>query len=93
MSVGTPGKLIASSFGLAGFAVAIVAGLSAGNSSPRILTVALVSMMACHLVGLGAGMVGENTIESYMDRYRGSRPLGSPAGDAAPKAGAQSETS
>lgn len=76
MSVGTPDKLIASSFGLAGFAIAIVAGMAAGNPSGRVLTVAIVSMIACHFVGLIAGSIGERVVDEYMVEYRAARPIG-----------------
>lgn len=80
MSAGTPDKLIASSFGLAGFAIAIVAGMAAGNPSGRILTVAIVSMIACHIVGLIAGAVGERVVNEYMDQYRAAHPIGEAPG-------------
>jgi len=75
LAVGTPARLIASCFGLSGFAVAVVAGLAAENPGGHILTVALVSMILCHIVGLGAGMIGERVVEDYVNQYRAARPV------------------
>jgi hypothetical protein len=85
--------MIASGFGLAGFAVAIIAGLTAGNSSERTLAVALVSMCVCHLVGLGVGAIAERMVEEHMDRYRSTRPLEVPGGDSTPNVATQAGTS
>lgn len=96
MNVGAPGRLIASGFGLAGFAVAIVAGLAAGNPSDRILTVALASMFVCHLVGLATGLIAERIVQDHMTRYREARPLDAPGGaggDSAPNAAAHAGSS
>ncbi len=90
MSIGTPDRLIASSFGLGGFAVAIVAGMSVGNPSSRVLTVAIASMVVCHIVGLIAGAIGERVVNEYMVQYRAARPIAeSPAapGDSSPNVG------
>ncbi len=78
MSNGSPDRLIASSFGLGGFAVAIVSGMAVGNPTGRILTVAIISMIACHILGLIAGAVGEKVVNDYIVQYRAARPLGGP---------------
>lgn len=80
LSSGTTSRLIASCLGLSGFAVAVVAGLAAENPGGRILAIALVCMIGCHLVGLAIGMVGERVIEDYMRQYKASRPVESGAG-------------
>ena len=75
MSSGTTSRLIASCLGLSGFAVAIVSGMASENPASRVLGAALVCMVACHLVGLGIGMVGERVIESYLRQYKAARPV------------------
>ncbi len=90
MSIGTPDRLIASSFGLGGFAVAIVAGMAVGNPSSRILTVAIASMIVCHIIGLIAGAIGERVVSEYMVQYRATRPVsetGVASGDSSPNVG------
>jgi len=72
---GVASKVIAASFALAGFAIAVIAGLSAGNNATRVLTAALVSMAACHIIGLGVGAIGERTVNDYLATYRSGRPL------------------
>ena len=69
---------MASCFGLAGFAIAVVAGLAVGNASGHILSIALVSMILCHIAGLGAGLIGESIVKQYMEQYRAARPLTGP---------------
>jgi hypothetical protein len=75
VTAGTPARLIASCFGLSGFAVAVVAGMAAGNSGSRVLSVALCSLIICHIVGLCAGLIGERIVEEYMKQYRAARPI------------------
>src|SRR5690606_20690399 len=72
---GITSKLIATVFGLCGFAVAILAGLGAGNSAPQVLGTALVCMVVCQLTGLAAGAVGERVVNEHLDTYRKKNPL------------------
>lgn len=62
--------MIASAFGLAAFAVAVIAGLAAGNSSTRTLTVAIVAMVACRFVGLLLGAAGEAAVREHLSSGR-----------------------
>jgi hypothetical protein len=75
VTAGTPARLIASCFGLSGFAVAVVAGMASGNEGSRILVVALCSLIVCHIVGLAAGLIGESIVNEYMKNYRDARPV------------------
>jgi hypothetical protein len=61
--------------GLTGFAVAIIAGLAAGNTPMRILWVAIVSMLVCQLVGLGMGWVLARVGREHVERYRQANPV------------------
>lgn len=78
MTAGTPSRLIASCFGLSGFAVAVVAGMASGNEGSRVLTVALCCLILCHIVGLAAGLIGESIVNEYMKNYRQGRPFVGP---------------
>ncbi|MFO0829999.1 MAG: hypothetical protein U0572_17795 [Phycisphaerales bacterium] len=55
-------RLIASSVSLVAFAVAIAAGLSAGNPADAILTRALVAMFVCFVGGYFVGLVTEHVV-------------------------------
>lgn len=62
MSPGIPTRIIAASCGLSGFAVAIVAGLSAGNPAEDVLIQALIALLACNLLGMAVGTIAERTV-------------------------------
>jgi hypothetical protein len=67
--------MIAAIFALAAFVVAILGGLAAGNPSARILTVALVSLILCYIVGSVAGAIGEWVISEHVKaRTKGAAP-------------------
>ncbi len=70
MTGGVPTKVVATVFALAAFAVAVIAGLAAGNTSSRILGVALASMIACHVVGLVLGAIAEKVVTDYLQSCR-----------------------
>lgn len=72
-------RLVAANFGLCAFAVAIVAGLAAGNPAERILAGALVAMIICHFLGLGLGAVAERIVADHLAVYRAAHPLGDSA--------------
>jgi hypothetical protein len=83
-----PAKVIASIFALAAFAVAIVAGLAAGNTSARVLTTAVVAMIVCQLIGQGVGAIGEWVVNEHVSSERNkhaasetnaARPAAAPA--------------
>ena len=75
MNSGVPAKLIATTFALCGFAVAVVAGLAAGNPSTRVLFTALVSMVICQVLGAAAGAIGERIVHEHVSTYRAGRPV------------------
>lgn len=70
-----PTKVIAGSLGLTAFAIAVVAGLAAGNQSAEILVRALISMTTCYVLGLVLGAIGQRTIEEHVRQYIASRPV------------------
>jgi uncharacterized protein involved in response to NO len=61
-----PVKVIACVFALAAFAVAIIAGLSAGNSAARVLGSALAAMFICHIMGLVIGTIGHRVVTDHL---------------------------
>lgn len=64
-SQGTVRRLSAGVMGLAGFAVAMLAGLQAGNETGRVIVAALVSMVACHIAGIVLGLLIERVVEEH----------------------------
>ncbi len=54
----SPARFIATILALAGFAIAGIAGLAAGNGASTILAHALLALVVCHVVGLLIGAVG-----------------------------------
>lgn len=73
--VNSPTKVVAGVFGLAAFALAVVAGLGAGNPSTDVLLRALVSMAACYSIGLVLGMIGERTVDEHVREYIAARAV------------------
>lgn len=59
MQLGAATKVVAASCGLAGFAIAVIAGLVADNPADVILTRAVISMIVCNIVGYVFGMACE----------------------------------
>lgn len=76
MKRGMPTRLIGACMGLAGFALAIVAGLAADNPSTQILLHALLSMLGCQMVGLAIGAVAEHAIDERSGAHRAANPIG-----------------
>lgn len=75
MTFGVPAKVIAASFALAAFAVAVIAGLASGNPTRAILTDAILAMLACHLAGLFIGALMQRVINEHLDGYRAATPV------------------
>lgn len=70
-----PGRSIAGIFALAGFAVAILAGLGTANALGLVLTRALVSMFICYLIGVFAGRMCEHAVHTDSSEYSRERPI------------------
>lgn len=66
LSIGTATRVMAGSFGLTAFAVAVIAGLAAGNTASHILLQAIVSMLVCHVVGLILGGLAEHVVREHL---------------------------
>lgn len=87
MTEGAPTKVIAASMGLAAFALAIIAGLAAGNDADHILGTALVALAACAAVGWALGAAAERAVLDAVSTYEQNHPI--PSAD--PRAGAPAQ--
>ena len=68
------GKVVASCFALAGFAVAIVAGLAAEVDSAQILLRSAVAIIVCYPIGMLAGSVCQRVVQSHITAYKAAHP-------------------
>lgn len=75
----SPARVIAVCLGLAGFAIAIIAGLAHGAEAQVILSHAVVSLFVSYLVGYAAGLAGQRAVEEAAASYCAQHSL-----DAAP---------
>lgn len=74
----SPTKVIAGVLGLTAFSIAVLAGLSVGNSADTVLVHALVSMVACQILGFAIGTVGERVARDAIARYQKEHPIPDP---------------
>ena len=87
MQIESTSKMVATAMGLAAFAIAILAGLYAGNPTITILGNAVLCMVACHIVGLFIGSIGERVVREHVEStYMATEGAG--AGKPAPNRGA-----
>ncbi len=73
-------NVIAGCFAMAAFAVAILAGLAAGNAPSSILLRALIAMVVCYPVGLMIGLVCQRVVA---DHFQSQEPRNAGAGQGA----------
>ena len=71
---GAATRAIAGCFSLAAFAVAVIAGLAAGNTATSILVRALIAMLVCYPVGLLIGLVCRRVLEEHIKSQDGATP-------------------
>lgn len=90
--VQSPAKVVAGALGLTGFTVAIISGMAAGNDSSTVITAAIISMLACHVLGLCIGATADRVLRAHVEEYRASRPI-TGSSPVAQHAGANSSTS
>lgn len=69
MHPGQATKVGAAACGLAGFAIGVIAGLSADNPADVILLRAIVAMVVCNVVGWLFGMVVERIMKDNVAAY------------------------
>jgi hypothetical protein len=73
--VNTNDRLIGSTLALAGFAIAMLAGLFAGNDAITVLSRAIIAMVACRLVGSLISMIYGHVATDHLSRYRAAHPI------------------
>lgn len=64
-----PSNVIAGSFALAAFAVAVVAGMAGGNSATSILVRALIAMIGCYPIGLIIGLICARVMADHVQAH------------------------
>ena len=70
-----PTKVIAASFALIAFALAIVLGVVAGNSPTTSIWRALVAMVVCYFLGQMIGYAGRKAMTEHVERYKLEHPI------------------
>jgi hypothetical protein len=70
-----PTHLIASSTALIAFVVAVLMGISAGNSTTRILTTGVGSLLICYGIGLTVANVARRALDEHVADYRRRNPM------------------
>lgn len=73
------GQVVAATSGLCGFAIALVAGLLAGNPAETVILRALVAMFVCAVVGRVVGAAGFSAVRAHIEGYREANPIPEPA--------------
>jgi uncharacterized membrane protein len=73
--VNNPTRMISGTVALAGFVVAVVAGMAVENPASTILTRALLAMLACNLLGSAIGAIAHWTGAQHVERHVRSTPI------------------
>lgn len=81
MQIVSPVKTIAACAALAGFAVAVLAGLAVNNPADVILSRAVTALFGCYFAGGAIGLVMEFAVREGMREYKDRRPM--PLGESA----------
>lgn len=75
MQIVSPVKTIAACAALAGFAIAVLAGLAVNNPADVILTRGVTALFVCYAVGGVIGLAMEFAVSEGMRDYKESKPL------------------
>lgn len=73
--VNNPTRTISGMLALAGFSVAVMAGLWVGNPSGIVLTRALIALLACNVVGAIIGAIVHWIGSTHVERYQKNNPI------------------
>lgn len=68
-------RVIAATLGLSGFAVAIIAGVTAGNEPTLVMFRALVAMIACYVLGVAVGGVFKHVLDAHIVEHTRTHPI------------------
>lgn len=60
---------IAGCYALGAFTIAILSGLWAGRAASEILTIALISLTGCYIVGILVGKTAEIAVRDHVARF------------------------
>jgi tetrahydromethanopterin S-methyltransferase subunit C len=66
VSTAVPIRAISGIFAIAGFSIALIAGIAAGNSATRVLLTGVVSLIVCQVVGVLAGAVLDRVVREHL---------------------------
>ncbi len=70
-----PARIIAACFSLIAFALAIITGLAARNSTLTTLWRAIVAMLVCYIFASVIGSIGEKLIAEHIRQYKIDNPI------------------
>lgn len=70
-----PNGLVASSLGISGFTIAIVAGLGAGNDASDVLGRAIVAALGCYLAGFFLSVIAAHVVHEHLSGFRAAHPV------------------
>lgn len=71
----TNDRLIGSTLALSGFAIAMLAGLFAGNDAITVLSRAIIAMVGCRLAGSLISTIFGHVAADHLNRYRAAHPI------------------
>ena len=72
---GMPSRVIATAMALCAFAIAVIAGLAAGNPSDVVLGRALLGLVVCYVLGHVLGACAESVVRRRVDAYKREHPV------------------
>lgn len=85
-----PSRIIASCFALSAFAIALIAGLSAGRSVSEILSTAVFALLGCYILGLIVASVANVAVSERIEQVKAEKPI--PTFEDPPKSKKSSES-
>jgi tetrahydromethanopterin S-methyltransferase subunit C len=71
---GVAAPTIAGCFGLAAFAVAIVAGMLSGNHTGVVMVRAIIALLVCYPIGFGVGLIAQRIIDEQVESHKQANP-------------------
>lgn len=86
-------KVMGSTFALAAFSVAVVAGISAGNSGATVLFNAIIATFVCNAVGIVVGLCAQHVIAQHIESYKARNPIPSEGSTGATPSGTEQPAS
>lgn len=72
---GPPSLVIAGTFSMTGFTLAVVSGAMVGRSAPGVIEDALLALLACYAVGLIVGKLANAVIADRIEQHKRAHPI------------------